>query len=324
MSSEWDQAPGVYDAFELDETLIIGPHCRFTRGGLTLNDRSLLETFWVDDLAGFESADIAREVVANTGSPGELSSTPQNTGRTMTLTGWIQAGSYPKLMRLDAQLTNVFNDLRETSMLIDVAEGSIFRQPPVEIYCAPSDRLIISKKIEQGDITGLLKRQFTIAMRAMTNPFFTSIATNSNNIHPTVVNRLGMTFPLTFPLVFDHPMDPAQNPIDDNSNNLTVTNAGTGAAIPGVTVKGPFEQLIIVNQTTGQSTYISHLDADTTIDIDMASGSVYDQTGALRNSLRDARSDWMTLAPGDNQIQVFASDFSQVSKVFFFWKDTWR
>jgi hypothetical protein len=102
------------------KALIIGPHSRMSRNGIVFNDRSVLECYWVEDWQGFEAPDLIVGAQPNAEEDGELPDLGFYGGRTMSLSGWIQAGSYPRLIDMERALLDSLTDLFELPALIYV------------------------------------------------------------------------------------------------------------------------------------------------------------------------------------------------------------
>lgn len=160
---DWTPAPGAYSAPGVLTDFMVGPHSLFVRNGLVLNDRTMLEGFWVEDMTGFDSADIRVSASENSQEEGEIAEPGLPGGRTMTLTGYVYAGSYLQVERLGRQLLDSFIGLAERPLVITTIAAQIgipvgvFNIPEVSIYCRPADKLMLSAKIEQSDTTGVFK-----------------------------------------------------------------------------------------------------------------------------------------------------------------------
>jgi hypothetical protein len=286
--------------------LVVGPHNLLVRNGITFNDRTQLETYWVEDFTGFEKPDLELPTEVDPQSDGETPLPASRGGRTMTMTGYIRAGTYPKILEMSADLEDSLIDLIEWPMVIKVQAGSpFFTQPDVQISCRPSD-WSIDKKISQSDLDGIFTRAFTVALRA-SKPRYLSTAIKVVTLTPTT----WLTFPgggggLIFPgggggLTFPYP------------DTKVASNVGNWAAQPVIRFTGIIGDsangIQVINSTNGQAlTVTGPIAAGEYIEVDVAAGTVKDQTGAYRSSRKTSASDWLQIegkrggSTGDNTL----------------------
>lgn len=327
------ETPGRFADFAATDVLVVGPHSRFTFNGLVLNDRTLMETYWVESTTGFDSPDVIVSAQQNVEETGELPDPGFYGGRTMTLTGWVQAGSYPQALRMGRLLLDAFVGLSEQQMMIGVAIASYLTQPDVVISCRPSDRPQLTTDIQQDDITGLLKRPFTITLRA-SNPTFRGVVQHHVELVPTVISSLGRGYDRTYDVVYDLLMTEdgdrsVSGGSSDGGNNIVVTNAGNWRASLIIKLAGPMTSIILVNQTTGQIMLVANLDDGEYVLIDTGpNGAVVDQDGNPAGALIDPVSDWMWLGgalngtDGTNTISLYVASYGADALMDLSWYDT--
>lgn len=327
----FDPAPGSFAAFDATDALLIGPHNRLTRNGIVFNDRSQLECFWVDDFTGFDAPDINVAAVDNVQEAGETPDPGFHKGRTMAMTGWVQAGSYPQLLRMGRALLDSVMDLVEMPMTISVADFGYFTQPPVTINCRLADRPQLATKIEQSDQTGLLRWNFTIALRA-SDPTYKGTTLKHVELEPAIIAIPGRPYDRVYDLTYSELMDVAGNVVEDTDpNTLVVENLGNWRASIILRATGAMGSVTVLNETTGQAMYFTNIAAGDFIEVNThpSAGTVRDQNGQLQSSLLDARSDWITLRPvrpgfnGSNRLILFVESYESGSKLEVWSRDTW-
>jgi hypothetical protein len=321
-----DPAPGIYSPLTDLFDLIFGPHNQFVRNGITFNDRSLLECYWVDDPTGFETP--ARNVTStqNVQQHGSLPETSFYGERTMTLTGSVRAGNYPQLMRMAKRLQTSCVSLDEKPMLITTKKDGAFKQPDVTINCKVAD-LSIATAIDNNDITGVLKRAFTVSLRA-SNPIFQEIEEQSVTLIPTTVTDRGRTYDRYYDRQYNIPMDQDQNPVASSGNQIIVVNHGNWIAQPRLVFTGPLGYTTFTNEENGQAIYVRPLGSGQSISIDMYNGDIVDQDGYNAASMVETVSDWMWFNgiydehDGSSTLSLFVNTFDTGAKVDITWRAT--
>lgn len=330
----WTQPPGRFGPKQLINDIGFGPHNIFVRNGFTLNDRSMLETYWVEDMSGFDSADVLVSAQQNAQEDGELPDQGFYGGRTMTLTGWIQAGSYPVLMHMSRLLLNAFLGLDEKPMLITTTHLGFFENvPDYTINCRVADKPQLAAKIEASDVSGMLKRSFTIALRASTDPTF-RMGTFGHVAHlsPSVTSDLGRIYPRVHPMLYNVSLDGRGYPTGTpgtTGSSLSIYNDGNWYAKPIIRFTGSMDNIVLFNATTGQYMYIlGPIAPGQWIEVDVAKGTVVDQNGNSVQGRLDPSSDWMLLSGratssnGNNVITLAVSSFDSGADVRITWWDT--
>ncbi len=116
----------------------------------------------------------------------------------------------------------------------------------------------------------------------------------------TLPQSSGVLIPALFPLQFGA----------SSGGTGTVTNAGTAAAYPTITLQGPLINPVIVNETTGERmALILTLGASDTVVIDMARRTIVQGGGTNRMGARAAGSTFWALQPGDNTLRFGADSY---------------
>lgn len=305
--------------------LVFGPHNIFIRNGVTLNDRSKLEGYIVEEPTGFDTP--ARNVSStqNVQQHGALPDTSFYGERTMTLTGWVQAGSLPEVLKLGKKLMNSCLSLDDKRMVISTLPGA-FMQPDVEIFCKVAD-FNLDTKIQPGDMTGLFKRPFSISLKA-SDPVFLEVPVLSAVLVPTVVNQRGRIYNKVYPYQYNVPMDGQQNPVGTSGNTIVVQNAGNWLAQPKIKFTGPMGNTTLINQENGQSIYVKPLGAGKSVTIDTYSGDILDQDGYSAANMIETASDWMWFNgvydehTGSSTLALYTTSYDVGAKVEMTWRNT--
>jgi hypothetical protein len=302
--------------------IVVGPHNIVTRNGITFNDRSQLERYEVDDFNGFERPDLLTPAEQNPQEDGETPLPASRGGRTMTMSGNIIAGSYPKLLEMSADLEDSLIDLLELSMVIKVAVSSTyFTQPDIQIACRPTD-WTIDKKLVMTDRGGVFRRAFSVALRASTEPRYLAVATKVATLNPASLvfpgGGGGLTFPgggggLIFPAV---------------QATAVAANVGNWSALPIIRFIGPIGDITLTNDN-GQTLRINgHIAAGAWIEVNTSTSEVKDQTGAFKASFFDSTSDWLQLegrrggSSGNNALTLLCNWFDTGAQVTLTYHDS--
>lgn len=328
----WDQPPGTYAAKAATPAFFVGPHNRLHRNGIVFNDRSQLECFWVEDFSGFQSPGLRAGEVENSQESGATPTPALHGSRPMTMTGWIQAGTYTTLINMQRALMDSLLDLVQMDMTVGVAPASYFTQPDVTISCRPSDVPQIGVQIQQGYLSGLLKSAFTVALTAF-DPNYYGTTLKNESIAPEVVSVPGRPYDRVYDISYIDLLDLSGDLVEDGDPNvLTVQNDGNWDASVVLRATGAMANVTVVNQTTGQRMYFANVEAGDYIEVDTHPdrGSVRDQTGSLRSNLLDPRSDWMVLqgirngSDGSNRIVLYAESYDEDATLQVSFRDTYR
>lgn len=322
------QSPGIYSPFEETDVFWVGPHSRLTRNGIVFNDRTQLECYWVDDFGGFDSPELRVTSQENVEEDGDIPDPGFLGARVMTLTGWIQAGSYPTMIKMSRALSDSLIDLVESPMEISVAEMGIFTQATTYIPCRPTSYNIATRN-DPTDITGLIKRPFTVTLRA-SDPTYKSIEEKSSVLVPTVTTLLGRIYQRTYPLSYTYGLDAQGYPLSSTTNAIDVVNLGNYDAPVRLKLIGAMTSPVVVNQTTGQQMYFRTIASGSSLEVDTSptEGMVYNEAGALSNSSMLSKSDWMVLKgakggfDGSNRIVLYVDSFDPSAQLQIRWNDT--
>lgn len=133
---------------------------------------------------------------------------------------------------------------------------------------------------------------------------------------PFGTNECQLIFPITFPITFE-PFD-----IPD-----ILTNAGTWATFPTITVVGPSNNIRIYNETTGEQLeligYVSPAGDTVTFDLTYGVKTITNTAGDNLLAYLSSDSDLSTfnLVPGENNIRINIGSYSTATYATISWYD---
>lgn len=335
-----DQLPGQFAPKAPTKAFLVGPHSIFVRNGLVLNDRSKLECYWVEEPTGFDSPELKVSSVENVQEDGSLAEPGLYGERTMTLSGYIQAGTYTQVMEMGRELLDSLIGLDEVPLLITTMAGllelpgfGMFQHPDMTINCRPSDRPQLSMGIVGSDITGIFKRNFTIVLKA-SDPLFRSTIIKTATLVPSVQSELGRAYNRSFPVGYTASIGASGQPVPPDVNEITLRNDGNYAAWPIIRFSGQMNGVVLTNLTNDHSIHlVGTVAAGDLVEINTLTGDIVDQDGNDASSFWNSISDWMrlrgtrnphtgALSNGDNIIQLTAATLGLGARVDFFWQDS--
>lgn len=260
-------------------------------GGLMMNDNSVMDKFRIMEIAGTDDAEIRSSYIPNPGEHGEVVLESFYGGRTVVITGRIEAGNLGKLRDMQQALRTAFVHVWHEHPLIfhtGQAENTVF------IDCKKSAP--IAMREAHRDFRPW--RDFQVTLRA-SNPRVLSYMEELNQA------------------TLDTP-DP------DGSVFMGVLNRGNFGAQPRIRLGGTLTDPVVSNDTNGQSISLTGTIADGDyVEIDVARKTIVDQTGANQFSLLSVGSDWMELEPGYNDISIVAASSADSPYLYMWHRHTW-
>lgn len=153
-----------------------GLESKFTYGGLILNDKSTFATYRLLEIDGLGDPDIRDPREPNPGRHGETVYDAAYSGRTISLSGYIQANNLTELRTMQQTLRSSFASLTEKNLTITNPFDSTKN---VTIKCRKSAPIVI-KEVQPHS---LFKRDFLITLRA-SDPRFYGITSTTSSISP--------------------------------------------------------------------------------------------------------------------------------------------
>lgn len=252
--------------------------------GLLLNAQDNLDAYVVTQI------DIERSIRdAETELPNDHGSAPMTPlygPTTLSVQGYIRSSRWEKLRDMQEALDAAFVDLRLRDL--------IFRNNP-----SIRDFYITCRKVgtimpSDMQVDGRVRRGFTIPLKAY-NPRILSVLQQSRSTAITTAKH-----------------------------SLIMVNEGIFEAQPKIEVYGAVENLRITNTTTGQQMGINgFVPAGERYVFDIAGKTMQDKNG---NNVFDKlwdQSDWMTLASGEQTIEITSTNRLTGAMIGFSWRDTW-
>lgn len=250
--------------------------------------------YWADkirltDIGGFDDAEIRDSREANPASHGETPFNAYYGGRTIVLTGRIEAYTLEKMRDMQMGLRLAFGDLTEKPLIIRT--GNIDRD--ALIYCRKSSGLVMREV--QGDFRFF--REFQITLRA-SNPRFVSYRRHLLSGEITTADPYGV--------------------------ELKPFNKGNFYSQPIFIIRGGVTNPTIHNHVTDQSISITGtIPEDDYWTINIAKKTMVNSAGESVFQFLDDGVDWIELAPRDNIVHLHADATAGAPVFDVFWNDTW-
>ena len=253
--------------------------------GLFFNDRSTVDKYRLLEIDGLADADIRDSRELNSGDHGETAFQSLYGGRTVTLSGRIEAYTLEKMRDMQQALHTAFNDLQDHQLVFRT--GNFERDH--KIVCRKSAPLAMREV--QGDFRFF--RDFLVTLRA-SDPRITS-----------------------FRQIYD-------SQTFDSGNRLSLYNDGSYKAQPRIRVYGQASDIEIFNYSNNDYMKINgQIPAGTYYEIDIANRTMRDAAGDNKFNQLDFTSDWMELEPGENQIEISATGTNGTAAVQINAAHTW-
>jgi hypothetical protein len=281
----------------------IGIEAPMEYNGFVFNLRHLIDKIRVTKLDGLGDADIRDVREENPSSDGETPLDAYYGGRTIAITGRIEAYGLEKLRDMQQQLRQAFATVQTEYPLIFHGAGydpvSGIKAPSLArtslINCRKNQPITMTE--EQNDFRFF--RDFLITLRA-SNPRFLAYLP-----HITQFTATGAS--ITDVSVFSSP------------------NAGNYGAQPQMKFIGPITNPTLTNTRSGEFIkLVGTIPGGSTYIMDTAAKTFLDQSGTNRFSMLSVDSSLFQIYPGQNDIHLTATGMtSGTSQVIFTYSDTW-
>jgi hypothetical protein len=263
----------------------VGVEAIIEYNGLFFNDLSTVDRYRIIEIDGLSDADIRDSRDVNAGDHGETAFESLYGGRTVTLSGRIEAYTLEKMRDMQQALHTAFNDLKDHSLVFRT--GNFNRDH--QIVCRKSAPTAMRES--QTDFRFF--RDFLVTLRAA-DPRITS-----------------------FRQVYD-------SQTFASGNRLSLYNEGSFKARPRIRVYGAATDVMILNYSNGQMMTINGtISAGAYYEIDTSARTMRDNLGVNRFSQLDFTSDWLELEPGENQVDISAASPSGTATVQITAAHTW-
>jgi hypothetical protein len=266
--------------------------------GLTLNANKgfpsgTLGAYFITSIQGLDDADVRASADPRPDMHGEIPLLAWYGGRTIVIEGYVLALNSRQLRVMQQSLRTAFAPLTEKSLVFstgDTVNGDVF------INCRKGSPIAM-REIIPNNYTQIFRRDFQITMRA-SDPRFQAFTASSATS--------------------------GTNPA--NLTNIACTNSGNFSAYPVITVTGPFNAgLTITNSVTGTVLKLgTAVGGGVVLTIDCDRRTVVTATGANAFTYLDTTSQWLTLEPGAQNLQLGSvAGGTAASKVDVAWRHAW-
>lgn len=260
---------------------------------------------YISEITGLDSADVREQSEDKPGADGAVHGDFFAGRRPVTVEGTISVGADSPTIRNSRidRLLRATLALRSDAVLKWQETGGVARQ-------------ISLRRQQPTRISGLRPKKFLVAMVAE-NPRIVSQAENSLAILAGALGTAGADFPLDFDLDF--------NEVAGSAGTLSITNAGSGDAIPTFEIAGPIVNPRVLNNTTGkEQRFIITLAAGETLVVNGDDRSVILNGATNRYAAYDfSTSEWWTLQPGANDVRLLSTSYSAPAALTVRWRDSW-
>jgi hypothetical protein len=266
--------------------------------GLYLNVTNNVDRYKVKTIDGFDDADMRDMREDNPGDDGETAYPSFYSGRPISLTGTIQAYTLEKMRDMIMALQIAFSNIRVEKPLI--IHGRTVPQK-VFINCRKNGKIAVQET--QSDMRFF--RDFLIPLRAsnfrimsLERPAMTVSGLNAGAASVMSITNLG-SYPAQCQIILQGGMT---EPRVTNLTNASMVKFEPGTVLPSATSKR---------------------------DISSFQGErwVKDENGNNKYNEITIDSTWVTLEPGVNNIEFYASAISGVAgdrKLTIYWRHTWK
>lgn len=265
----------------------------FHYGGLTFNDKNNLDYYRINRIDGLSDPDVRDQRELNPSRHGETALTSLYGGRTVVLTGRIEASNLQKMRDMVMALKIAFADLVESPLAVITGQGYARDH---QINC----RKIQALQITEEQINFRFSRDFMVTLRAS---------------DPRIFSRERKTTTTTF-----------AGASADGTQVMTVTNTGTFQTPPLIVMRGPMTspEIGITSWEGGAPIrFNSTLAEGQERWIDIAKRTIQDEFGDARFADFVLGSSWPELPSGVNPITFKATGLTSQSSLTFYHQSAW-
>ena len=267
-----------------------GIECHFKYNGLLFNNTRVIDKIRVTNIAGLDDADVRDSREENPAYEGETPYSSLPGGRTIVFTGRVEAYTLQKLRDMQMAIRNAFIDTSEEKPLYFLTGNSSYNH---YIMCKKFSKLQWDEEQTKDNFF----RDFQITLRA-SNPRFLR------------TTRKYEVIPYNTPSTsLDNEGNYYSQPIVkfiDNLDNIQLYNDATDETFKF----DPAVQIL-----TGSS-----------ITVDFAKNTIIDNNGNNVFGYLDPESDWLSLAPGTNNIEILPGTCGSTDlngSIQFIYRDSW-
>lgn len=167
--------------------------------------------------------------------------------------------------------------------------------------------------------SAFFRRNFLLTLRASDHRIQSRFQ-YTKQIAVTALTQLGRVYDKTYNDTYTTYID-STGTATTQSNLMTVTNSGDVQSDPTIRLYGYMSRPVITNQANGQKLLITGTIASGDyFEINIQNHTVKDSLGVNRFGQVDPSSDWPTLEPGANILQLGLDDYDSVAKIVTYWR----
>jgi hypothetical protein len=256
----------------------------------------------LEAVTGFDSPNVRQNIADLPETDGAIAGDFFFGSRPVTFSGKVISSSAAQRNTVVAQMQRALRALRSDLTIRTQSQGL----PAMRAYA----------RLDNFRVTGGFVKDFSIGLVCADPRFYSEVL---NTVTLTAAGPVsGAAFPWVFPVSFGG----GTGGIASGS----VPNAGNIDTAPVLRITGPVANPYVVNTTTGASLYLDGvgLAAGEYVDIDVANRTVTSNGGLNWYArVRFPASTWLTLAPGANFLQLWASSSSAGVSLIATYRDAW-
>ncbi len=270
--------------------------------GTTIVFNDGLSGLYLEDITGFDSADVRQNVEVLPEADGAVAGNGYYGSRPVTLNGKVIASTAAERNNVIVNMQRALRGLRGDIVLKSQPSGLPAMQA--------------TARLTNVRVTGGYVKNFLISLVCPDPRFYSQTVniTTATGVTPTP----GASFPWAFPVNFGGG--------SGATLAINVTNAGNFPTPPTIRIYGPAAGPQIVNAATGDlvDLYALTLAAGEYVDLDFSARTVVRNDGANQYAnVRFPGSTWFNLEPGSTTVQIFAVGAGATTGIDVSWRDAW-
>jgi phage-related protein len=254
----------------------------------------------VNSMSGLRLPAIRLESYDNPGEHGQTITNTLYGERAISIQGHIRGDS------VDEYRTNYDALIQAVSLQNDPLGNPVFRTLKLVTPTRTRQLQVVTKDFDGDEVNpshNSWKLELTGAQWALSSDQLTSVTVG-------LPQPGGLTWPTTWPVRWN----------GGTTGRVTVSNAGSVAAFPTITIPGPVINPVLTNETTGERIGLNlTLGSGDTIVINLFERTVTQGGATNRMGFLAPTSSWWTLVPGENVLSYSADayDSSQAEIDFY-------
>lgn len=255
-------------------SLSAGLESLYVYGGVTINDRSVVDAYVLTKIEGFDDADVR---FAEDDAPGDDGTIPRRSfagGRTITMAGYVRANNLAKLRDMSTALQLIFSSKTEKPLYVSSPK---FPDAQFYVNARKSQKLVIPE--EQTPHGHFFRRDFLVTLRC-SNPRKFGLEAQYDFVSTDLAGAWSEVF-------YPH-------------------HSGTYTAQPTLRFysAGGATDVVFANQTNGMALTIDSIPAGQWYEMDVSSKTIYDNTAANARQHFSGSAKYVLYERGDNVVSV--------------------